>query len=282
MQLDKKKIMKIFKDKTAIVTGGASGIGQALCRKLGEYGAIVTVADINEIGARETAKQITARGGRAKAVRLDVTRQGDIVKLFRTAAEKHGSLDYVFNNAGISIIGDERDKTWKDWERIININFNGVLWGTIAAYEIMSKQRSGHIINTSSMAGFVPAPTQAAYGCTKHAIVGLSVSLRIEAADLGVKVSVVCPGVVDTPHFDNAAMIKVAKEEVMKSMPEFIRADAGSAAMVILRGVKKNRPYIIFPFHSRAAWWIGRILPTALDIWARYHMKNFRKYRAAT
>jgi NAD(P)-dependent dehydrogenase (short-subunit alcohol dehydrogenase family) len=91
--------MKIFKDITAIVTGGASGIGQALCEKLGEYGAIVTVADINEPGAQHTAKIITSRGGRARAVKLDVTKQSDIEKLFRTAAEKDGSLDYVFNNA---------------------------------------------------------------------------------------------------------------------------------------------------------------------------------------
>ncbi|MCU0821023.1 MAG: SDR family NAD(P)-dependent oxidoreductase, partial [Spirochaetes bacterium] len=102
--------MKIFIDKTVIVTGGASGIGQALCRKLGEYGAIVTVADINELGARHTARSITARGGRARAVKLDVTKQKEIEKLFRTVADRNGSLDYVFNNAGISIIGDERDK----------------------------------------------------------------------------------------------------------------------------------------------------------------------------
>jgi short-subunit dehydrogenase len=97
-----------------------------------------------------------------------------------------------------------------------------------------------------------------------------------------VKISVVCPGVVNTPHFDNASMIKVAKDDVMKAMPEIIRTDAESAARVILKGVRRNRSFIVFPFHSRAAWWVSRLWPSALDIWGRYHIKNFRKYRVST
>jgi short-subunit dehydrogenase len=145
----------------------------------------------------------------------------------------------------------------------------------------MVKQGSGHIVNTSSTGGFIPVPSQAAYGCTKHAIVGLSASLRVEAADLGVKVSVVCPGVVDTPHFDNALMIKVSKDDVMRSMPGFIRTDAEKAAIVILKGVKRNKPIIIISFYSRTAWLLNRISPAVMDIWARHHMKIFRKNRVS-
>ena len=104
----------------------------------------------------------------------------------------------MFNNAGIGIIGDERDKSFDGWQKIIDVNLMGVIYGTLAAYSLMTEQGSGHIVNTASIAGFLPAPVEVAYGTTKHAVARLSTSLRAEGAALGVKVSAICPGVMNT------------------------------------------------------------------------------------
>ncbi len=271
--------MYSFMDKVAIVTGGASGIGRAVCEHMGQRGAILVVADINTEGARAVAQSITTSGGRARAVELDVTQQEDVRKLIKETAEEHGRLDYMFNNAGIGIFGDERDKTFEDWQKILNINLYGVLYGTLAAYSLMAEQGFGHIINTASLAGLIPAPTDVAYSTSKHAVVGLSTSLRAEGAGLGVKVSVVCPGVVRTPIFDTSPVLNASKDDLMARLPSSVMLDVNKAARAILRGVVRNKGRIVFPFHARFAWMIDRILPSLSDLWAQWHIKTFRTFR---
>jgi NAD(P)-dependent dehydrogenase (short-subunit alcohol dehydrogenase family) len=128
--------MEYFKDKVALVTGGASGMGRAVCEQMGSQGANLVVADINDEGAREVAGSIVAAGGKAQAARLDVPQQGDVDDLVNQMAREHGRLDLIFNNAGIGILGDERDKTQDHWRKVIDVNLLGVLYGTIAAYPL--------------------------------------------------------------------------------------------------------------------------------------------------
>ncbi len=195
--------MSIFKDKIAIVTGGASGIGAALARDLARHGADVLLADIQIDAALGVAAKITASGGRAAAHYVDVTDSEAVARLVARIAAEKGRLDYMFNNAGIAVIGEFRDLPAADWKRMLDINVSGVFAGTAAAYAVMIRQGSGHIVNTASVAGLVPSPGFAAYSASKHAVVGLSTSLRAEAAGYGVKVSAVCPGFVRTPIFDS-------------------------------------------------------------------------------
>ena len=124
-------------------------------------------------------------------------------------AAAHGRLDYLFNNAGMAIGGDARDLTLDHWRRVLDVDLYGVLHGTLAAYPIMASQGFGHIVNTSSAAAFFPDPGSAPYCTAKHAIVGLSLSLRLEGADLGVKVSCVCPGFVRTNVYQNAGVVNM-------------------------------------------------------------------------
>ncbi len=271
--------MSHFTDKVAIVTGGASGIGRAVCRAMGREGAIVVIADVDIQGAREVVKTISAAGGQARAVGLDVTQEKAVRSLINETAGEYGHLDFMFNNAGIGVIGDERDKTWEHWQKILDINLNGVVYGTTEAYALMVRQGFGHIINTASLAGLIPSPTEVAYGVTKHAVVGLSTSLRAEGAALGVKVSVICPGVVRTPLFDTAPVLNVDREEIMAEMPDFIMLDVNKAAQSILRGIARNQARIVFPFHARLAWRLYRFSPAILDRIGRFQMKNFRKFR---
>jgi NAD(P)-dependent dehydrogenase (short-subunit alcohol dehydrogenase family) len=181
-------------EKVAIVTGGSSGIGEALCSQLARRGARVVVADINADDARRVAADIVDNGGQAAASAVDVASEQDIRHLIEETASGHGHLDYLFNNAGIGLGGDARDLTLDHWHQVLDVDLYGVLHGILAAYPIMARQGFGHIVNTSSAAAFFPSPGNAPYCTAKHAIVGLSLSLRLEAADLGVKVSVECPG----------------------------------------------------------------------------------------
>ncbi len=271
--------MEYFKDKIAIVTGGASGMGRAVCEQMGRHGATLVVADINQQGAQEVAESIVAAGGKARAVRLDVTRREDVHGLVNETAREHGRLDLIFNNAGIGILGDERDKTLDHWKKVVDVNLHGVLHGTTAAYPLMVAQGFGQIVNMASMAGYIPSPMDAAYGTTKHAVVGLSVSLRDEAADLGVKVNAVCPGFIRTPIIFNTPIlnVRVTREEIEESLPDWLYMDQDKAGTAILKGIARNRAMIVFPFHARVAWWLMRLYPPLFDRIGRLQIKVFRK-----
>ena len=270
--------MKKFKDKVAFVTGGASGIGRALCRELARRGAVVIVTDINEQGVIEVASSITADGGKAEPFILDVTRYDDIKKLMDYTISKYNRIDYMFNNAGIAVLGEARDVQPDHWRRIIEVNQMGVIYGTMIAYRQMIDQKSGHIINTSSYSGLFGYPLCVPYSTTKHAVVGLSTSLRLEAAGLGVKVTVLCPGPVQTNIASSATkLVDESKENFFLNIFT-MGMDTIKAAKVILRGVSRNKAIIVFPFHARITWWLYRIYPGILTLFGRVMTKGFRKF----
>lgn len=272
-------IMDYYKKKVAIVTGGASGIGRALCEELGRRGAKVIAADINTEGAERTAKAITAAGGWAGATYLDVTKADDVSRLIQKTAYEHGRLDFMFNNAGIVSIGDARDMDIEHWHRILDINLNGVIYGSITAYHLMARQGFGHIVNIASAAGLLPVPLQAPYVTTKFGVVGLSQTLRLEGAKLGVKVSVVCPGFVRTEMFSSAQVLRADKEKVVAKVPPGIIVNVKDAAQHILNGVARNKAVIVFPFSVRLLWFLYRLFPLIAGPFARSVLKDFRSLR---
>jgi NAD(P)-dependent dehydrogenase (short-subunit alcohol dehydrogenase family) len=271
--------MNSFQGKVAIVTGGASGMGRELCNELGDRKAHVTVADINQEGAEETALTITAAGGLAQAACVDVSDGGQVQALVERTTSEHRRLDYMFNIAGVLCTADVRDLTLKQWCLFVDVNLWGVIHGTTAAYEVMVQQGSGHIVNMASLSGLIAFPTGVPYATTKHAIVGLSTSLRAEAVDLGVKVSVICPGFIHTNIWDRSLILGAEKEDVMPLIP-FRLLDANRAARSILRGVEQNRAIIAFPFHSRILWWLYRLHPGLLSPLYTRSIRGFRKVRA--
>jgi len=270
--------MDIFSDKIAVITGGGSGMGRAVSEILGARGARLIIADIDEHSAQKVAQKIQAAGGQATAVHLDTAIDQDVKKLVADTVETHGRLDYMFNNAGILIAGEVRDMDDDQWQRILDVNFKGVLTGTLAAYTVMAKQGFGHIINTASTAGLVAIPTITAYSTTKHAVVGLSTALRPEAARQGVKVSVVCPGFVDTSIFDKGTVVKGEMAEMLSTMP-MKPISPEKAAGYIIRGITANRGIIIFPFHARLIWAIYRICPAFFSWGSGKVVDDFQKIR---
>lgn len=267
--------MNPFQDAVAVVTGGASGLGRAFSEELARRGARVVVTDLNEEGARAVAAGIA--GGRASAAALDVTRREDVERVLAETAATHGRLDYVFNNAGFAVAGEVQDLEPEHWRRIVEVNLMGVIHGTTAAYAVMTRQGSGHIVNTASLAGLAGFPTSTPYATTKFGVVGLSLSLRAEGEELGVKVTAVCPGFVRTGVFDAATYVRSRKEDVLANIP-FKLVDADDAARRTLDGVARNRALIVFPFYARILWWLTRLHPALAS---PLHRKTVRDFRAA-
>ncbi len=252
--------MTAFAGRTAIVTGGASGIGRALSAELAARGARVVLADLDGAAAEAAAAEIAARGGEAAAAPLDVTDAAQVEDLVQRVRRAHGRLDLMFNNAGVSMVGEARDLTLGAWRRVLDVNLNGVIHGTQAAYPVMVEQRGGHIVNTSSIAGLVPLPLGIAYNASKFAVVGLSLTLRAEAEAFGVRVSVACPGFIDTPLKHSLEYVNIDKQAAMRELPFRLRP-ADACAREIVRGVARNRALIVVTPEARALWYLSRLSP---------------------
>jgi NAD(P)-dependent dehydrogenase (short-subunit alcohol dehydrogenase family) len=247
-----------FAGKVAIVTGGASGIGRAVGEALVRSGAHVWLADINGAAAEQAARGASG-SGRARGLALDVTDAAAVEGVVDAVFAEHGRLDYLFNNAGIALFGDARRMTLDDWNDLIRVNIQGVVHGVVAAYPRMIDQGFGHIVNTASAAGLVPVPYNTAYAMTKHAVVGLSTSLRIEAERYGVRVSAVCPGVIDTPIKHSMKVLGVSREEILANAPPLLPAER--CAQAILRGVERKRDVIVVTRVAQLLWRLYRLAP---------------------
>ena len=196
--------IRTYRGAVAFLTGGASGIGAVLARGLVARGAGVVLADRQGALAAETADARRRAGGSADAVALDVRDGAAVAQALDAAVERHGRLDYVFNNAGTGVAGEPRAHPLDDWRYIVDVTLMGVVHGVQAAYPRLVAQGFGHLVDTASMAGLIPTPLTVSYCATKHAVVGLARALRLEAAPYGVRVSVLCPGVIRTPILEGA------------------------------------------------------------------------------
>ncbi len=248
-------------DLVAIVTGGGSGIGAALVRAMAARGATTVIADIDEAAAKSVAADLTG----VTTVTLDVRNADAVADTVSQVAAEHGHLDYMFNNAGIAVGGMVEEFTLDHWNRVIDVNLRGVIHGVHAAYPIMLRQGNGHIVNTASLAGLVPGPGLTPYDAVKHAVVGLSLSLRAEAAGRGVRVSAVCPGFVDTPMLGrvNPDLPQTSAgqdaEQQAKRIGKLYQAEP--LAQDVLRGIARNRALIVAPRSARVIWRMSRYAP---------------------
>ncbi|MBW2179511.1 MAG: SDR family oxidoreductase [Deltaproteobacteria bacterium] len=270
--------MGAFKEKIIIITGGASGIGKALGQRLSDKGAHVILADVNTKMLEDTVNSISKEGGLSEAVTLDVTDRIKVKQLVDDTVAKRGRLDYMFNNAGIGVAGEARDFSYEDWQKVIDTNLYGTVNGVFAAYHVMVKQGFGHIINTASLAGLIPVPGEISYTASKYGIVGLSNALRIEGTKLGVRVSVVCPGLIDTPIYHTVKAANVDREKFLSELPKKMTS-ADSCARIVLKGVERNKAIIIVTPLARIMWITQRVSPGLIRIiWALF-LKILRKAR---
>ena len=236
-----------YAGKVAIVTGGGSGIGAALVAALRDAGAVAVAADL-EPGP--------------DGVKLDVTDAAAVQALVDQVVAEHGRLDLMFNNAGISLIGETQDLTLAQWDSIIDVNIRGVVHGVAAAYPQLIRQGGGSIVNTASMGGLMAAGLLTSYVMTKHAVVGLSLALRSEAAAHHVGVTAICPAAVNTPILDKGEFGRIrGRDYFLKGQGIRKPVDPDFLARRVLAAVAAGEALVVEPVQARMAWRLQRLLP---------------------
>jgi NAD(P)-dependent dehydrogenase (short-subunit alcohol dehydrogenase family) len=193
--------VKTFRDRVAVVTGAASGIGLALAARFAAEGMTVVMADIEAAPLAAAADGLRRQGAAVLATRVDISRPDDVERLARETYEAFGAAHVLCNNAGVAVIGAVHEHTLADWQWVVNVNLWGVIHGVRAFLpRMLAGGDEGHIVNTASMAGLTTAPFMSVYDVTKHGVVALSEAMYKEAQVTGspIGVSVVCPGLIDT------------------------------------------------------------------------------------
>jgi NADP-dependent 3-hydroxy acid dehydrogenase YdfG len=187
-----------IKEKVVVITGASSGLGEATARLLSAEGASVVLGARREQRLRSLADEVTTKGGKATAMVTDVTKREQVQKLVDTAVQTYGRIDVIINNAGLMPQSLLEQLKVDEWEQMIDVNIKGVLYGIAAALPYMQKQKAGHIINVSSVAGHKVGPGSSVYAATKHAVRALSEGLRQEVKPYNIRTTVVSPGAVAT------------------------------------------------------------------------------------
>jgi NAD(P)-dependent dehydrogenase (short-subunit alcohol dehydrogenase family) len=250
--------LKELRDRVAVVTGGASGIGEALALACADQGMQLVIADLEGGEAERVAQTVRARGGRAVSVPTDVASRDSVEALAERTYRELGACHLLCNNAGVLVVGPLEATSDQDWDWLLGVNLRGVINGVQAFLpRMLQQQGERQIVNTSSINGLVPLPAVGAYGTTKHAVVGFSEALRAELVGAGIGVSVVCPGGVAT-RITESERNRPLDLGSSRSSPEDLRAMISAAgdrpdhilephlvAQAILEGVRRNDAYVI-------------------------------------
>jgi NAD(P)-dependent dehydrogenase (short-subunit alcohol dehydrogenase family) len=201
--------MDPFKERVAVITGGAGGIGMAMASAFARRGAHIVLADLDETALQRGVDALTAAGAQALGVPTDVTKLESVHALAAAAVQRFGAVHIVCNNAGVATFGLIANATHRDWQFTMSVNFWGVVHGVETFVPLLLKQgNGGHIVNTASMAGLVGMQWLGIYSASKFAVVGLSEALQRELKPAGIGVSVLCPMIVATNINENSVRMR--------------------------------------------------------------------------
>lgn len=250
--------MKTFENRIAVITGGGSGIGEAICLASADLGMDVVVVDVEAAKAQAVAEAVEARGRRALAATTDVRSADDVEALAARVFDEMGGCHLLCNNAGVLVVGASYERSDADWSWVLDVNVRGVANGIRAFVPRMIEQAAGgHIVNTSSSNGLFALPRNGLYTASKYAVLGLTEALRMELEEHDIGVSALCPGNVRTGilHSDrnrpqDLGASKMTREDVMVLASAGDDAnrgmvDPGQVAQLVLEAVRRNEPYVI-------------------------------------
>ncbi len=232
----------------AVVTGGASGIGLAACKKLAQRKYRIVVSDINESGGKAAMSVLRENGAEAIFQKTDVAKYDEVQALIEMAVGHYGQIDLLVNNAGIGTKTYARlaDHSLDDWDRVIAVNQSGVFYGMKAALPYMVKQNSGNIINVSSIAGIKASTTGISYAASKFAVVGMTKSAALEYAKYNIRINCVCPSFTNTPLVEDNLLgdHPELKEKLISKIPQRRFAESSEIADAIIWLASSQSSYV--------------------------------------
>ncbi|MCH4243597.1 SDR family NAD(P)-dependent oxidoreductase [Acinetobacter gerneri] len=262
--------MKNFKNKVAAITGAGSGMGQQLAYLLAKEGCHLSLSDVNVKGLAETLELVKPFNVRVTTKKVNVANREEVKTWAEDTVQNHGSVNMIFNNAGVALGATVEGETYEELEWIMGINFWGVVYGTKEFLPYIKKTGDGHIINTSSLFGLTAQPTQSGYNATKFAVRGFTESLRqeLDIENCGVSALCVHPGGIRTNIANDARMndslrsLGMNPEKSAKAFNKLLRKPAVEASQEILDAVLKNKRRLLIGNDAKTIDIMQRILPT--------------------
>lgn len=250
-----------FDGKVALVTGAASGIGRAAAIGFARGGGAVVIADVDEAGARETAREIERAGARSLVVQTDVASEPQCARMVAEAVRAFGRLDIAFNNAGVmTAFGKQlHESTEDEWDRLMDVNLKGVFLCMKHELAQMLRQGGGAIVNTASTVGLIGNPKSVIYPASKHGVVGLTRSAALQYARSGIRINAVCPGLTETPITQAMRAQEEGFDERRKAMVPMGRiAGPEEIANAVLWLASDAASYVTGMSHLVDGGWVSR------------------------
>jgi short-subunit dehydrogenase len=258
--------VKELKNKVAAITGAASGIGRMLAVNLAVKGCEVALSDIDMCGMEKTAAMVEEQNGKVSIHKVDVADRSQVENYAADVVKQHGRVDLIINNAGVAVAQSVDDVSYEDFEWLMGINFWGVVYGVKAFLPYLKKQPEGHIVNISSVNGFITWPNNGPYCASKFAVKGFTETLWQELRNSTVRVSCVHPGGIKTNIVRNARFYispgkKMTHDQSVKVFDKMAGTSADKAAGIIISGILKNKRRILVGPDAYVLDFLTRLFP---------------------
>jgi len=270
--------MKHVKDKIVYIVGGSSGIGLSIAERFARMGAHITIFARKQERLDQAVHQIKSQRlsdeQRIDRLQMDVSINAEVNRIMSIAVNRFGVPDILINSAGRNYPHRFADIGYAQMDETMKINFYGI-WNTTAALVPRMKAKGGHIVNVSSIAGFVGVYGFTDYCASKYAIIGFSEALRSELKPQGIKVSVLCPPDTDTPGFDIENQTKPEETKAISAKAKLMQPNAVADALI--KGVQKDKPIIIPGFDGKLTFWAKRFFPSVVEFILDRTIKNVQK-----
>lgn len=257
----KYKVERVSNNKRVFITGGASGLGRAMALRYAKQGCRVCIGDINAERAAEVVAEINQAGGTGLFKHCDVTSEANLQTVADELRTEWQGIDVLINNAGVATAGSIESFSLDDWQWVIDINVLGVVRGCKAFVPLLKQQKSGHIINTASLAGVVSPPMMSSYNATKAAVIALSETLHAELSPYNIGVTVACPSFFRTNLGESLRSSEPGIDKMIERLFERAKIDADGVAEKICKGADKGEFMVLPVTEDKRLWQVKRASP---------------------